>query len=155
MEKSRVASNEAKTSHILGIDYGAAKIGLALADLETRIAFAYTTLDNNKNLLQKLAEIIKKENVRAIVIGVPAYVNKVEVVYEGEKLGDLMKEIFPDMPIEYQDEMFTTKMAQANLIERGEKGVAARDDEEAARIILQSWIDKSEVRNSKSETNQK
>ena len=44
--------------------------------------------------------------------------------------------------IEYQNEMFTTKMAQANLIERGVKHVSLHDDEEAARIILQEWLDK-------------
>lgn len=141
MEKSRVLPNDGKTSQILGIDYGTAKVGLALADVETRIAFVYATLENGKNFLQKLAEIIVKENVGVIVIGVPTYINKVETVYEGEKLGSLILEIFPKIKIEYQNEMFTTKMAQANLIERGAKGVKAHDDEEAARIILQSWLD--------------
>jgi len=47
--------------------------------------------------------------------------------------------------VEYQNEMFTTKMAQANLIERGEKGVSQHDDEEAARIILQEWLDRKNL----------
>ena len=32
-----------------------------MADWETRLAFAYGTLENDKNLLQKLAEIIERE----------------------------------------------------------------------------------------------
>jgi RNase H-fold protein (predicted Holliday junction resolvase) len=36
--------------------------------------------------------------------------------------------------------MFTTKMAQANLIERGTKQVSKHDDEEEARIILEQWL---------------
>jgi RNase H-fold protein (predicted Holliday junction resolvase) len=64
------------------------------------------------------------------------------VEYEGEKLGKLIGEQLPAIHIAYQDEMFTTKMAQANLIERGEKHVGRHDDAEAARIILQSYMDK-------------
>ena len=36
-----------------------------------------------------------------------------------------------------------TKMAQQNLIERGMKNVSKYDDEEAARIILQEWLDRT------------
>ena len=140
-KKSIAVSNEAEISHILGVDFGAAKIGLALAEYETKMAFAYTTIPNDKNFLQNLTEIIKKENINKIIIGIPSYVNHEKTEYEGEKLGKLIKNIFPDMEIEYQDEMFTTKMAQDNLIAKGVKGVKKYDDQEAARIILQSWLD--------------
>jgi putative holliday junction resolvase len=143
MEKAIDKPNEAKTSHILGVDYGASKVGLSLADTETRIAFAYTTLKNDKGLLQSLAKIIKKESVGKIIIGVPAYVNRKEAIYAGEMFGELVKKALPDMEIEYQNEMFTTKMAQANLIEKQVKSVKKFDDQEAARIILQSWLDES------------
>jgi len=46
------------------------------------------------------------------------------------------------MEVEYQNEMFTTKIAQANLMEKGIKSIKKYDDMEAARIILQSWLDK-------------
>jgi RNase H-fold protein (predicted Holliday junction resolvase) len=46
------------------------------------------------------------------------------------------------VPVAYQDEMFTTKMAQENIKARGGRNIAAADDQEAARIILQSWLDK-------------
>jgi len=38
--------------------------------------------------------------------------------------------------------MFSTKMAQANLLEKGMKNVGKFDDQESAKIILQSWLDK-------------
>ncbi|MDR3558879.1 MAG: Holliday junction resolvase RuvX [Candidatus Pacebacteria bacterium] len=148
-------SNEPEISHILGIDYGTAKIGLALADVETRIAFVYNTFKNNKDFLDKLAETIEKENVGEIIIGAPAYLNKSESAQAGEKFGEAIQKMFPEIRIEFQNEMFTTKMAQNNLIERGDKNIKKHDDAEAARIILQIWLDKSEARNSKSETNPK
>lgn len=126
----------------LGIDYGESKVGLAMADSETRMAFAYGTLDNDKDLLQKLAEIIERENISRVIIGIASYINKESVIYPGEKLGNFLKEKLK-VKVEYQEEMFTTREAQRKLIEKGVKGIKRYDDQEAARIILQSWLDKS------------
>ncbi|MBU0671306.1 Holliday junction resolvase RuvX [Patescibacteria group bacterium] len=136
------SQNKPQTSQILGIDFGSSKIGLALADTETKIAFAYNTLENNKDFLQELAKIIRKENINKIIIGIPSRVNKKVVEYAGEKLARLIKKVFPEMEIEYQDEMFTTKIAHKNLISKGVKKIKRFDDQEAARIILQSWLDR-------------
>ncbi len=126
----------------LGIDWGSVDVGIALADPETRIALTCTTLHNDEQLLQRIAEIIEREDVGTVIIGIPSHVNRVVVEYEGEKLGKLLQAFLPEIAIAYQDEMFTTKMAQHNLIERGMKNVSKHDDEEAARIILQEWLDR-------------
>lgn len=136
------SQNEPKTNHYLGIDFGKSKVGLAIADNETRIAFVHSTIGNDKNFLQKLVEIIQENNVIKIIIGVPSYINKGSIEYEGEKLGKMIKTLI-DVDIEYQNEMFTTKMAQDNLIRKGAKHIKIQDDQEAARIILQSWLDRS------------
>ena len=126
---------------VLGLDYGRSKIGLAIADSETRIASAYATLDNDKNFLPKLAEIIEKEEISKVIIGIAgvgdAYMRpgKEQAAYMRPLLNKL------NIPIEYQNEMFTTREAHQNLIEKGMKGIKRYDDQEAARIILQSWLD--------------
>ena len=71
----------------LGIDWGERKIGIALADSETRIAMPLETLPNNERLLESMARIIGERNVREIVIGIPSHVNRECVDYGGEKLG--------------------------------------------------------------------
>lgn len=138
-------SNEPQISHILGVDYGKAKIGLAIADSETRMAFAYGKLKNNKQIFQKLAEIIEKEGITQVVIGVPGFRNRGDrcnqEIYRG--FGEIFGKRLPDIEIIFAEEMFTTKMAQDNLIEKGVRGVNRYDDEEAARIILQSWLDRT------------
>ena len=130
-------------SHFLGVDYGKAKIGLAIGNSETGMAFGYGTLENNKQILSKLAEIIQKESVEKVIIGVPAFLKQEnqgsEEVYK--EFGKTLQNFLPEIKIVYADEMFTTKMAQANLIEKGVKRIGKHDDEEAARIILQSWLD--------------
>ncbi len=115
----------------LGIDYGRARIGLAIADSEMRIASAYGVLDNDKYLLQKLAAIIEKEEITQAIIG------KTD---SAKKLADFITEKLK-IEVEYQNEMFTTKLAHQNLKEKGMKGIKRFDDQEAARIILQSWLD--------------
>lgn len=137
-------SNNPSISRILGIDYGESKVGLAIGDSETRMAFQYGTLKNDKNFLQKMAEIIEKENISKVIIGSssgPTARPKRNADGPPEKLGNFLKEKLA-VEIEYQDEMFTTRQAQRNLIEKGVKGIKKYDDQEAARIILQGWLDK-------------
>ena len=77
-----------------------------------------------------------------MVIGVPGHMNAKKEGSDQEALGKLI-EINTDVPVVYFEEMFTTKMAQANLRQAGVKQAGKVDDAEAARIILQEWIDKS------------
>lgn len=127
--------------NFLGIDWGATNVGISFAESETRMAFAVGTLHNDSDLLQKIGELIFSREIGTVVIGIPSYVNREEVVYEGEKLGADIEHHFP-VRIAYQNEMFTTKMAHANLKEQGMRHIARFDDAEAARIILQEWLDR-------------
>ena len=131
-----------EVKNYLGIDWGASKIGLALADGETKMAFVYTTLKNDhKNSISQIAEIIEKENIGTIVIGIPSYINRRETVYPGEKMGqELKKKIDKKIKIVYQNEMFSTQIAHRNLIERGVKRIGKFDDAESARVILESYL---------------
>ncbi|HAR99949.1 MAG: hypothetical protein US57_C0011G0108 [Candidatus Moranbacteria bacterium GW2011_GWC2_37_73] len=140
MNKSIDQSDMAEVSHILGVDFGKSKIGLAIADSETKMAFAYDTIKNDGEFLQKLKEIIKKEDIKMIVLGMTKHTNDKQS--EQEKM-DFAKKIEKESGISvmFQEEMFTTKMAQANIKMRGGRDIAKTDDQEAARIILQSWLD--------------
>lgn len=125
----------------LGIDWGASDVGIAFADAETRIAFAVFALKNDATLLSRLGSLFSEREVGTAVIGIPSHVNRKDAVYGGEVLGDTIRAAFPSVRIEYQNEMFTTKMAEENLKERGVKRISRFDDQEAARIILQEWLD--------------
>jgi putative holliday junction resolvase len=139
MSKS-IDNNIAKISYFLGIDFGKAKIGLALADEETRMAFAFDTLENDKNFLSKMREVIEKENVSKIVIGIASHKKDLCGSEEKRDFGNEIEKKL-NIPVEFFEEMFTTKMAHENIKMRGGKNIAQFDDQEAARIILQSWLD--------------
>ncbi|NCA93579.1 MAG: Holliday junction resolvase RuvX [Sphingobacteriia bacterium] len=133
---------EEEVKNYLGIDWGSSKIGLALADSETKMAFAYATLKNDcKDKIGEIVEIIKRENVGTVVIGIPSYINRRETVYPGEKMGtELKNKIEKKIKIVYQNEMFSTQIAHRNLIERGVKRIGKFDDAESARVILESYL---------------
>lgn len=124
----------------LCLDYGKSKIGLAIADSETKIAFAYGTIDA-KNFLASLGGIVKKENIDSIVIGELKNAGESNNSFEAQEIGEKIgKEL--GIEVSYQEEMFSTKMAENNLKEAGVKGIKRLDNQEAARIILQSWLDR-------------
>ncbi len=126
----------------LGIDWGEKKIGVAVADSETRVAVSLATIPNNAALLERLSAIIGERNVREIVIGIPSHVNRERVEYDGERLGALLAERFGVL-VRYENEMFTTKMARAELMAQGVRGrLDDHDDAIAARIILESFLAK-------------
>ena len=140
-EETQKKGEELVLGRILGIDFGKSKIGLAIADSETRMAFAFNTLPNDKNFLRKLSEIVEKEGVKTIIMGMASHDNDSESAKEKIMFAKMIeKEV--GMPIVFQDEMFTTKMAQDNIKQRGGRDIAKTDDQEAARIILQSWLDR-------------
>lgn len=123
----------------LGLDWGASKVGVALAHEETRLAMAYGVFQNDEKLLENIGIVLKKEEIGTVVIGIHKSAT-FQGEHEGEKLGKLLRERFL-IGVVYQDEMFTSKMAQNNLIAQGQKNVSAHDDAEAASILLQSWLD--------------
>jgi len=134
------SQNSAEISHVLGVDFGQAKVGLAVADLETKIAFAFKNLENNVDLFDNLQQIVTEKEIGKIVLGVTKYGNQEDELKKdfGKKL-----ELELKLPVEYHNEMFTTKMAQNNLKESGAKNIGKIDDSESAKIILQSWLDKN------------
>jgi len=140
-EKTQKNEEELVPGRILGIDYGKSKIGLAIADKETGMAFAFDTLKNDKEFLEKLKEIIAGENVKVIIMGMVKHEKDAESTREKIKFAEMIEKEL-GMPILFQDEMFTTKMAQDNIKKRGGRNIAGTDDQEAARIILQEWLDK-------------
>jgi len=122
---------------ILGIDYGSKWIGLAISDDNRRLAFAYKTLENNDKIFSVLNEIVKKEEIYKIVIGLP--LNKemkpTRQTAETENwAGELIKKV--EVPIDFENEIFTSKAA--------DKLGAKNQHAAAAAIFLQSYLDRKQ-----------
>jgi len=53
----------------LGVDYGSAKVGLALSDEAGMMGFPHAILTNTPRLIGEICALIEKEKVGAVVIG--------------------------------------------------------------------------------------
>lgn len=136
---------------ILGIDYGAKKIGLAKSDKEQTMALPLEVLTNKtrSELLIRLNEICQEHDVFKIVVGVPVSLSRgSSQVLLREVANKQMQEVLEfiewlkkhiHLPIEMEDERLSTKMANG-LMKGTAKGKA--DDAVAAMLILQTYLDK-------------
>jgi len=127
---------------ILALDIGKKRIGLAISHSGI-IASEYLTLENNKDLLKKISDILAKENIEKIIIGLPQNMDGTESVYAkevlqfAEKLRKVTK-IF----ILFEDERLTTKEAERQLREQGvsSEDLKKRIDQYAAKLILEQYL---------------
>lgn len=120
---------------ILAVDYGKKWIGLAISDDLRQLAFPYKTLINDKKLFSDLNEIVKKEEIYKIVIGLPLnkQMKPTAQTTETEKwVGELIKKV--EVPIDFENEIFTSKAA--------DKLGAKNQHAAAAAIFLQDYLDR-------------
>ncbi|MBI5139776.1 Holliday junction resolvase RuvX [Candidatus Nomurabacteria bacterium] len=57
------------TPRFLGIDFGTKRVGLAVSDDGGRLAFPAEILPNDKNIFEKISEILKEKNIEEVVVG--------------------------------------------------------------------------------------
>ena len=130
---------------ILGIDYGDARVGVAVTDPLGITAQGVKTIKNTgkKRLLSELAEIIGEYKPEKIVIGLPKNMDgtsgfRADATY---KFADALKEIYSG-EIVFYDERLSTMGATRFLNEtntRGEKRKKVLDTVSAC-IILEGYM---------------
>jgi putative holliday junction resolvase len=130
---------------LLGIDFGLRKIGLSLADTESKLATPLKTIEvKDKSLLVigKIKSLCQKEKISQVVIGLPES-GLVDLIKSfGKKIHQAT-----GLPVFYQAETLTTKDALDKMKEAGlkRKSRKKKEDAFAAALILQSWLDKTDV----------
>ncbi len=131
---------------ILGIDYGTKKIGLAFGDSEAGIAVPLDVVPNvGEQTLRTFAEKVSKEDIDAIVVGVPLQANSAHSTKQLEATRAFiegLRALVGGIPVHEEDESFTT--AESIRLQR-EEGAQADEDALAAMLIVQAFIDRSDV----------
>ncbi len=131
---------------ILGIDYGDARIGLALSDVLEVLASPLKTLKSvtMRKDIDNLAAIAKNNDAGLIVLGLPLMLDGTE----GERasktraLGRNLEKV-SGVKVVYQDERLTSVEAEEILKNNNVRREKQKDviDTVAAQIILQSYLD--------------
>lgn len=130
----------------MGVDYGDKRIGLALADDETKIATLWQNYTRRSPEVDTdyFKMICRAEGIKKIVVGLPVH----EDGREGDKaraarrFGGWLKSI-TGLEVYYWDERYTSVEADALLANTKlpKKKKKARRDMVAAQIMLQDFMD--------------
>ncbi len=121
---------------LLGIDYGEKRVGVALSDDKSLLAFPHSVIPNTRNLLRDIAEIARRSNIETIIIG-ESKNNK----GEDNRIMDEVRPFAVELgklgyKVLFEPEFLTSHQAAHFL------GKTDKIDASAASIILQSYIDR-------------
>lgn len=133
----------------LGIDYGDARVGIAITDALGITAQGLETIHHNgndKTVLKRLDEIMQAYEIDCIVVGKPLNMNgtaseRVEIT---EKFIHKLKCKYNKIKIETMDERFTTIAANKtlNFLEVNKHKKKEVEDTLAAVYILETYINR-------------
>ena len=130
---------------VLGVDYGQARIGIAVSDELGMLAHPVETISAaGGNPVARIAEIAREKNVSCVVVGVPRHMNGAVGVSAGEALAFAEKlRRALQCPVITQDERLSTVAANRALRSGGQKTRNTRGfiDQVAAQMILQTYLD--------------
>ena len=123
---------------LLGIDYGAKRVGIAISDDGGTVAFAKVVLPSGPQLGEDIAKLCTSEKIEAIVMGESKNFAQEEnsIMKEVHKLKSELEETLK-LPVYFEPELMTSMEAQRI------QGQNRMNDASAAAIILQSFINRS------------
>jgi len=131
---------------LLAIDYGSKRTGLAVTDPLQIIATALETVRTHL-LLDYLKKYVEREEVEAIVIGMPRRLDSSDT-HNTQAVRIFIKKLeatFPNIPVHPHDERFTSSIALQAMIAGGSKKSERQQkgnlDKVSAVVILQSYME--------------
>src|SRR5215831_4434719 len=138
------ARNDSHMNPILALDFGRARIGVAISDDLQLLAHPLETIPTKGRPESRIARIVADKHVDHIVAGVPRQMNgqigtaATEVLQFVEKLRAILS-----CPVVTWDERLTTVAAHRALRDAGKKTRHTRGyvDQVAAQLILQGYLD--------------
>jgi putative Holliday junction resolvase len=127
---------------LLGFDYGEKRIGVAIGNSLTRDARALAVLQNRNReyRFEAVGELIGQWQPDALVVGLPCHPDGTahEMTRLAKRFGNQLNGRF-NLPVSWVDERYSSVEAEAQI--RASGGRADMLDAEAARIILQQYLD--------------
>lgn len=137
----------------MALDVGDKTIGVAVSDPLGITAQGLMTIERVgiKKDTTKVVDLIREQDCDTVVIGLPLNLNGSDSV-QTEKVREFRERLenklrsnsLADVRVDWQDERFTTVMAEDVLIAAGVRREDRKKtvDRQAAQIILQSWLDR-------------
>lgn len=132
----------------LGIDHGAARIGIAATDDFGILAHPVETIDLSRvEPIARIAQLAALRGIRTLVLGLPVRMDGSEgrAAATVRAFASLLRERLPELPLVWVDETLTTASAAAKLREAGRNARQQKAviDQAAAVEILNLWMEES------------
>jgi putative Holliday junction resolvase len=123
----------------IALDYGAARTGVAVSDATGTLARPVGVVERAASPagLDRVTELVAEYGVEVVVVGLPLTLRGERGAQARET--ELFVEILRarlDVPVEMEDERFTTALAQ-------QSGGRAPEDAVAAAHLLQGWLERA------------
>jgi putative Holliday junction resolvase len=161
VSKTSIDDGVAKPARVLALDYGRARIGMAIADVETALAQPLGTLDriNRNEDMRRLRELVRERGVQQIVVGLPLRLDgtRGEMAEEAARFGQRVHKQM-GLPVEMVDERLTSWEAERLLEEhqgrtmrtasskkRRKENEKTGVDAMAAALILKEYLDRRQA----------
>jgi len=129
---------------ILALDFGRARIGVAISDELQLLAHPLETIPANERATSRVVELVRERNVEHVVAGIPKRMNGQigTAATEALEFVEKLRAVLP-CPVVTWDERLTTVAAHRALRDAGKKTRHTRGyiDQVAAQMILQSYLD--------------
>lgn len=135
---------------LMGLDYGAHTVGVAVSDPFGWTAQGVTTIwmkeEKEEFGLTELKKLVKQYDVKGFVVGWPLNMNGTAGprIDACKKYADMIKQQC-HLPVDFQDERLTTVQGERMLIEKADVSREKRKkviDKVAAELILQTYLDR-------------
>jgi putative Holliday junction resolvase len=130
---------------VLGIDYGARRIGLAVSDPDRIFAFpaGFLSRQDKERDLAALRQLVDEREIVQIVVGLPIHMNGREGPEARTARAfaeDLRRET--GRSVELLDERWTSREAEQTLRDSGRRYERGDVDAAAATLILRTWLER-------------
>ena len=133
-------------TRLLGVDYGAVRIGLAVSDPQRRLASPLAVYERRgrERDAEYFRALTTAEEIGVLVVGLPVHCDGREgqKAMEARTFGAWLAET-TGLPVVFWDERFSTVEAESALWQAGltHKQRKARRDRVAAQVLLQAYLD--------------
>lgn len=130
---------------IAAIDFGLKRIGIAMSDLNRRMALPLTVVEGGKHAIQNIGKALPLKEVDLILIGLP-----IEMSGKKGAMADLVTQFAKNLeetfkiPTLLVDERFSSKQAETGLreISLNRKERSEKIDMVAATFLLQNYLER-------------
>ena len=135
---------------MIGIDYGRARVGVAMSDPLGIFASPLETVVSAK-IIDYLQKLTTSKKVVRFVVGYPMNLDgrPAEAAADVDAFLKRLAKHFPAIPVSLEDERFTSVLAHRAMIDGGMKKSERRKKESvdkiSAAIILQSYLDRNKA----------